>query len=84
MAEAFYGRAAVYDAAIDAGNAEGLHAALERNLYSGETTGIESMAVYVLESEKALSKASRADIISAILNWPDIPQAVAAATGEIQ
>ncbi len=79
MAEAFYGRAAVYDAAIDANSTEGLHAALERNLFTGRsgelnagTARVEAMAAYVLDAGRSLSDTSGTDIMAAILRWPVI------------
>lgn len=88
MAEAFYGRAAVYDAAIDADSVEGLRAALERNLFTsrsgeivGASGGIDAMATYVRECGGCLSGASGTDVMAAILTWPAIPRAESAGTG---
>lgn len=89
MAEAFYGRAAVYDAAIDAASMEGLQAALERNLYAdraggpdSDTAAIAAMADYVLESGRRLSETSGSDVMAAKLDWPPVPDGTSASAGD--
>jgi len=76
MAEAFYGRAGVYDAALDAAGAEGLHAALERNLFAGSATedALDRMAAYMLACESRLAEMSGDDITAARIDWPDVDE----------
>jgi len=73
MVEAFYGRAAVYDAALDAAGAEGLHAALERNLFAGTPTedALDRMAAYVKACEARLAAAPPGDLEAERIAWPD-------------
>ncbi|MEJ8573715.1 ubiquinol-cytochrome C chaperone family protein [Microbaculum marinum] len=89
MAEAFYGRAGVYDSAIDANSAEGLQAALERNLFAGRSgervadqADIDAMASYVLLCGEALAATAGSDVMAAILTWPAVPSRMETATGE--
>jgi len=90
MAEAFYGRAAVYDAAIDAESDEGLRAALERNLFADKAgSGIDpaavgSMAGYVLTAGRRLAEIPRDDVMSAALTWPAVPTGPAAVAGDTE
>ncbi len=76
MAEAFYGRAGVYDAALDAGSAEGLHAALERNLFAGSATeeALDRMTAYMLACESRLSETAGDRIVAADIAWPDLDE----------
>lgn len=56
--EAFYGRAAAYDRALDAGDAGVLAAALARNIFLSEDpdhVGARRMAAYVIAAERMLA-----------------------------
>jgi len=83
MVEAFYGRAAVYDTAIEAASLEGMCAALDRNLFAGKATpdGVtpdsvtEAMARYVLACGDRLARLSYDDIRAGRLDWPVIEEA---------
>ena len=57
MARAFYGRAAAYDAALDARGDAGLRAALGRNLL-GRAPAPAAFAAYVRDAEAALAAVS--------------------------
>lgn len=54
LAEAFYGRAHAYDAALDARDADALAAVLARNVTGGEEPA-RRLAAYALEAEAGLS-----------------------------
>jgi cytochrome b pre-mRNA-processing protein 3 len=54
LAQAFYGRAAAYDAALAAGDETALAAALARNVYAGARPG-EALARYVLGARRGLA-----------------------------
>jgi cytochrome b pre-mRNA-processing protein 3 len=74
MAEGYYGRTGVYDAALlDAGDGK-LTAALLRNVYAGnESTmaGAERLARYVRRAEKILEDAKAGEIESSAFAFPD-------------
>ncbi|WP_029031741.1 ubiquinol-cytochrome C chaperone family protein [Salinarimonas rosea] len=53
LAEAFYGRARAYDPLLDAGDAEGLAVALQRNVTGGEEPA-RRLAAYALEAQDRL------------------------------
>ena len=79
MVEAFYGRASVYDAAIEAGSLEGMRAALDRNLFAGAAKGADeagrstaAMAHYVLACSTRFAALSYDDIRAGRLDWADI------------
>lgn len=57
LAEAFYGRAAVYDAALDAGDEAGLAVALGRNV-CGSAAPAPGLARYALAADRALRPAT--------------------------
>lgn len=78
MAQAFYGRAESYGHALDAGDEEGLRAALRRNLYgtSEPTDGmIAGAAAYVVDQEAHLAGLADADLLAGRLsfNAPRLP-----------
>jgi len=56
IAEAFYGRAKVYDAALDAGDIAGLETALARNIFNTAevTAGARRLAAYVCEAARTV------------------------------
>jgi cytochrome b pre-mRNA-processing protein 3 len=56
LAQAFYGRAAAYDAALDAGDRDALAAALARNVLAREEPGAaQGISAYVLAADAALA-----------------------------
>jgi cytochrome b pre-mRNA-processing protein 3 len=83
MVEAFYGRAGVYDAALDAAGGEGLDAALERNLFagSGPEASLGAMSAYAVACEKRLKQTSGDAIIAGKLVWPEVAMPAEAASG---
>ncbi len=86
MVEAFYGRASVYDAALDAAGAEGLRAALERNLLQGEggEAALDAMAAYVVACEEALTEVPADAIIAGRIAWPKSPEPARGDRGGVQ
>ncbi|POF28940.1 ubiquinol-cytochrome C chaperone family protein [Roseibium marinum] len=73
MGEAFYGRADVYNPAIDSGNVEELAAALGRNVYPDNPEPIAQtrLAHYILESANRLGAQTVEDLMSGQINWAD-------------
>jgi cytochrome b pre-mRNA-processing protein 3 len=56
IAEAFYGRARTYDAALDQDDRAALAAALERNVYDGpQPLGAQRLATYMCETMRQLA-----------------------------
>jgi len=56
LAQAFYGRAAAYDAALDAGDRDGLATVLARNVLAREETEAgQGLAAYVAAADAALA-----------------------------
>lgn len=74
MAEAFYGRASVYDPALDAGDEEALALALRRNVFVGQDVGegATPLARYALAVEAALSGAATEDLLAGNIPWPPV------------
>ena len=77
MVEAFYGRAAAYDAALNTGKKTALCAVLARNLFPTEPaapTGVRCapLAAYIAELEIALSVRSPEAVLAGDLCTPDI------------
>lgn len=78
IGEAFYGRAAAYDAALAAPDNAALVAALGRNVFGAHITGTAArLAAYVRAAVEGLALQSAADINSGVVRFPD-PQMVAA------
>jgi len=71
MAEAFYGRSAVYDEAIVADDPGALGAALRRNVFAGGEGPAAELASYVMAAVAALAAAPRAIILAGKLPFPD-------------
>ncbi|MFN7169338.1 MAG: ubiquinol-cytochrome C chaperone family protein [Pannonibacter sp.] len=73
MAEAFFGRAAAYGAAIDAGDLNALAAAVDRNFFPENSTPAAAMALarYAMAAGPALAATPVSDILAARLPWPD-------------
>jgi len=80
MAQAFYGRAQSYGAALDSGEAAALADVLRRNLY-GTTQPteavVEAAAAYVLAQEDHLAGQVDADLVAGRLTFAVLPSASA-------
>lgn len=73
MVSAFYGRATAYDAALKGGDADGLRAALHRNVYRGAEIAhpkLDALATYVRAASEALKAANDTDIVAGTFAWP--------------
>ena len=79
VAEAFYGRARIYDAALDAGDRAALAAAVARNVYGGADTppGASRLAAYMQETARHLGGQPDAAVSRGELMFPD-PENMAA------
>lgn len=79
---AYQGRLQAYSAALDAGDAAELAAALQRNVYrgAGEAAAAAALARYVGTAAAALETQSAADLVEARIAWPS--PAVASAAPE--
>jgi cytochrome b pre-mRNA-processing protein 3 len=74
VAEAFYGRAAAYDAAIDSADDEDLAAVLARNIFpqsAGPSLGAGRLARYVRGAIDALDRQEAEAFVQARLSFPD-------------
>ncbi|MEA2992505.1 MAG: cytochrome b pre-mRNA-processing protein 3 [Alphaproteobacteria bacterium] len=71
IGEAFYGRAAVYDAALVAGDAAALEEALIRNVFSGPSAGARCLAAYMSEAVRCLATQGAADFSQGRIVFPD-------------
>lgn len=76
IAEAFYGRAKVYDTALDAGDAAGLETALARNIFNAAeiNSGARRLAAYVREAILAIG--TQDGLLDGEARFPD-PETVA-------
>ena len=73
LAGAYYGRAAAYDAALGAADAEALAAALARTVYGGESTvAAPALAAYMLASDRALAATPVDRVIAGNIAWPAV------------
>lgn len=77
IAEAFYGRAKVYDAALDAGDVAGLETALARNIFNAAepNAGARRLAAYMRESAAVIG--AQDGLLRGEVRFPD-PETVAA------
>lgn len=83
--EAFYGRAAAYDQALDAGDGCGLTAALARNVLAGHGNpepGADRLADYVGRSVALLRRQQPADLVSGNIAFPAVLAAAAQPAAE--
>ncbi|NBN62516.1 ubiquinol-cytochrome C chaperone [Microvirga tunisiensis] len=80
MAEAFYGRAAAYGAALDAGDVHALAAAIDRNVFADASSPASALALahYAVKSAAQLSAAPVKEILAARLPWPAPGEAASA------
>ena len=76
IAEAFYGRAKAYDAALDAGDVAGLETALARNIFNTAeiNSGARRLAAYVREAVSAIGTQDAS--LAGEVRFPD-PETVA-------
>jgi len=82
MGEAFYGRAAAYDHALDTGDERALAIVLARNVLGEASVPDEArrLARYVWEAMRRLAATSEASLAQAMLAFPD-PDTIAAPVG---
>lgn len=75
MGEAFYGRAAAYDAGLDAGDDAVLADALARNLFDGRAGAerLRAMVDYVRDCDRTLAAAGLASLAAGEPGWPPAP-----------
>ena len=71
LAEAYYGRAAAYGAALDAGDTKALADAVRRNLLGGAEGAADVIAAYLVEAAAAIRSLSPAAFAAGRLAWPD-------------
>lgn len=72
MAEAFYGRAGVYDAALNAGDMLAMGDAIARNVFaSADARHASALAAYAMAASTALAAAPREAVIGGRLPFPD-------------
>ncbi|MCJ2008422.1 ubiquinol-cytochrome C chaperone [Methylobacterium sp. E-041] len=82
LGAAFYGRAANYDAALDAGDAAALRIALARNVLGSEDPeAAAGLADYVLAADRALAEADLDGLLGA---GPSFPHAGDAPTLDLE
>jgi cytochrome b pre-mRNA-processing protein 3 len=83
VGEAFYGRARAYEAALAAGDADGLAAAIARNVYgvSEPPLGARRLAAYMQQATGRLAAQADAGLLRAGPDFPD-PDAVEPALQE--
>lgn len=81
IGEAFYGRAAAYEAALAAGDEPALAASLLRNVFSGvpeHATGARRLAAYMMETVRQLARQDGAGFAQGRISFPEPePRAVA-------
>jgi len=79
VAEAFYGRGRVYDAALDAADDEALAAAVARNILARPTdASARAIAAYIKAVEAALSATPVEQVLQSQAVWPDLETTSAA------
>ncbi len=80
MAQAFYGRAAAYDAAVQATEGRLLQAALERNVYRGtpptQEGSLDILATYVRAAVVALAMQSFTELLAGRVLFGPPPEAI--------
>lgn len=74
LGEAYYGRAAAYDAALGEANAEALGATLRRTVYGGAgEVAAPALAAYMLAADRALAAMPVDRLVAGDIPWPDVP-----------
>jgi len=76
LARMFYGRLASYGAAVDAGDAEALAAALKRNIAPERAVWNEAveLATYVLAAHESLARLADTELLAGKLRFAPLPQ----------
>jgi cytochrome b pre-mRNA-processing protein 3 len=76
MAQALYGRAAVYSAALNGAEPGALEDALRRNLYgtveSPDPAGVAAMAAYTRQAAASLAAGEAAALLAGEPNFPPV------------
>jgi len=73
LAEAYYGRAAAYDAALRDGNVEALGETLRRTVYGGGgEVAAPALAAYMLASDRALAALPVDRVVAGDIPWPAV------------
>ena len=72
VGEAFYGRAAAYESVLSGGDAAGLAAALERNVFAGATPGLATpaLAAYIIDADGALGRQDTSRLLDGAISFP--------------
>ncbi len=78
LAEAYYGRAGAYDAALDSGDARALTEVLGRTVFGGGDAPVaaEALAAYMAAANRNLAATPVERVIAGDLAWP-VPQGAA-------
>jgi len=72
LAEAYYGRAAAYAAAFDAGDGEALANVVRRNLLGAGAGAAEESVAYLMEAETLLRSVPLTALGEGRIAWPDV------------
>lgn len=79
LGEQLYGRMSTYEPLLEAGDRQGLTAALARNLYEGVDAGHAGVvADYALRARAALAEQKSGDLTAGRVTWPAVIEEVAA------
>ncbi len=80
MAEAFYGRAGVYDTGLTGGDPAAIVATMARAVYNGAADGQPAaLAAYAMAADRGLVDLPKGALLACRLSWPDPAAAVAGA-----
>jgi cytochrome b pre-mRNA-processing protein 3 len=71
LAEAYYGRAAAYGAALDSGDKKALAELVERNLLDGGSGAVDRIVAYLQDSDVLLRSEPLASFREGRVAWPD-------------
>ncbi len=75
LAENFFGRVGVYDAALEGGEAGALEDALARNVYeTADAEAAAGLAAYMREADALLAGQPLSRVIGGIVRFPDAPE----------
>lgn len=74
MAEAFYGRIGAYDSSLTAGDADGLAAAIARNVFpdDGEEAAAKGLAAYVVAASEFIAAQPLENVLQGRLAFPPV------------
>lgn len=71
LAEAYYGRASAYDAALEAGDRAALAEVLNRAVYGGEAgVAARALADYMSAASRSLGATAVDQVLAARIDWP--------------